>query len=48
MVKAMNFNDVAIFSVKGSNYRIYFWYMSHYDVISIIKNSDLKEKNWLF
>ena len=31
MVKAMNFNEVAIFSIKGSNYRTYFWYMSQYD-----------------
>ena len=37
MQKALNFNDVAIASVKGSNYRIYFWYMSQYGVISIIK-----------
>ena len=48
MVKTMNFNDAAIVSVKASNYRTYFWHMSQYDVISIIKNSDLKEKNGLF
>ena len=32
MQKAMNFNDVAIVSVKGIDYRINFWYMSvfHY------------------
>ena len=48
MVKAMKFNDVAIVSVKEINYRTYFWYMSQYDVISRIKNSDLKEKNGLF
>ena len=29
MQKAMNFNDVAIVSVKGSHYRIHFWYMSN-------------------
>ena len=28
MQKAMNFNDVAIVSVTGNDYRIYFWYMS--------------------
>ena len=28
MQKAMNFNDVAIVSVKGNDYRIHFWYMS--------------------
>ena len=27
----MNFNDVAIVSVKGSDYRIHFWYMSKGD-----------------
>ena len=26
--KAMNFNDVAIVSVKGSYFRIHFWYIS--------------------
>ena len=28
MQKAMNFNDVAIVSVKGNDYRIHFWYMT--------------------
>ena len=28
MQKAMSFNDVAIVSIKGSDYRIHFWYMS--------------------
>ena len=28
MQKAMNFNDVAILSIKGNDYRIHFWYMS--------------------
>ena len=27
MQKAMNFNDVAIVSVKESDYRIHFWYV---------------------
>ena len=45
--KAMNFNDVAIVSIKGSDYRIHFWYMSKDDAINIIKNSDLKEKSGL-
>ena len=26
--KAMNFNDVAIVSIKENDYRINFWYMS--------------------
>ena len=40
MQKAMNFNDVAIVSVKGSDYRIHFWYMSKNDTINIMKNSN--------
>ena len=41
----MNFNDVAIVSVKGSDYRIHFWYMSKNDAINIMKNSNLNEKS---
>ena len=44
MQKAMNFNDVAIVSVKGNDYRIHFWYMSKNDAISIIHNSNLIDK----
>ena len=44
MQKAMSFNDVAIVSIKGSNYRIYFWYMSKDDAISIMHNSNLINK----
>ena len=43
----MNFNDVAIVSVKGSDYRIHFWYMSKDDVINIMKNFHLNEKSGL-
>ena len=43
----MNFNNVAIFSVKGSDYRIHFWYMRKDDVINIMKSSDLNEKTGL-
>ena len=32
MQEAINFNDIAIVSVKGSDYRIYFWYMSKDDL----------------
>ena len=38
--KAMNFNIVAIVSIKGNYYRIHFWYMSKDDAINIMKNSD--------
>ena len=45
MQKAMNFNDVAIVSIKGNNYRIHFWYMSIKDAIVLMTNSNLKDKN---
>ena len=44
MQKAMSFNDVAIVYVKGSAYRIHFWYMSKDDAISLIDNSNLINK----
>ena len=44
MQKAMNFNDVAIVSIKGNDYRIHFWYMSKYDAINIMNNFSLREK----
>ena len=47
MQKAMNFNDVAIVSVEGSDCRIHFWYMSKDDAINIMTNSDLNEKSGL-
>ena len=36
--KAMSFNDVAIAYVKGSAYRIHFWYMRKDDAISTMNN----------
>ena len=47
MQKALNFRNVAIVFVKGSDYRIHFWYMRKYDAISIMKNFDLNEKRGL-
>ena len=44
MQKAMNFNDVAVVSIKGNDNRIHFWYMSKDDAISIMNNSSLNEK----
>ena len=44
MQKAMNLNDVAIVSIKGSDYRIHFWYMSKNDAINLMINSSLNEK----
>ena len=43
----MNFNDDAIFSVKGSEYRIRFWYMSKDDVMNIMNNFNLDENRRL-
>ena len=47
MQKAMNFNDVAVVSIKGNDYRIHFWYMSKDNAISIMNNSNLNEKTGL-
>ena len=47
MQKAVNFNDVTIVSVKGSFYRMHFWYMSKDDATNIMNNSDLSEKSGL-
>ena len=43
----MNFNDVAIISVKESDYTIHFWYMRKDDTITIMKNSNLDLKKWI-
>ena len=52
MQRDTSFTDVAIVSIKGSDYRIYFWYMSKDDVINIMNNSNLNKKgpccNFLF
>ena len=44
MQKTMNCNDVVIVFIKGSDYRIQFWYMSKIDAINIMNNSNLNEK----
>ena len=41
------FNDVAIIYVKGSAYRIHFWYMSRDDETGIMKNSNLIDRKGL-
>ena len=45
MRKAMNFNHAAIVSIKGSDYRTHFRYISKDDVTNIMKNSNLNEKS---
>ena len=44
MQKAMNFNDIAIVSIKRNDYRIHFWYMSKDDAINKMNNPSLGEK----
>ena len=39
--KSMSFNNVAIVYVKGSAYRIHFWYMSKDDATNIMNGSNL-------
>ena len=43
----MKFNDVAIVSYKGSDFRIHFWYTSKDDAINIMNKLDLIEKTRL-
>ena len=45
MQKAMSFDNVAIVYVKGSAYRINFWYMSKDDAINIMNGSNLTDKS---
>ena len=45
MQKAVNFNNVAIVNVRGSDYRIHFWYMCKNYAINKMKNSNLNEKS---
>ena len=47
MQKTMNFNDVAIVSIKGSDYKIHFWYMCKNDAINLLSNSVLDNKGVL-
>ena len=47
----MSFNNIAIAYVKGSGYRIHFWYMSKDDAINIMTDSYLFDKTgvlWFF
>ena len=39
MQKAISFNNIAIVYIKGSAYRIHFWYMSKDDAIKIMNGS---------
>ena len=48
MQKATSFNNVAIVYVKGSAYRIHFWYMSKDDAINIMNGSNLIDKRGVY
>ena len=48
MQKATSFNNVAIVYVKGSVYRIHFWYMSKDDTINIMNGSIVVDKRGFF
>ena len=48
MQKAVSFNDVAIVYVKGTAYRIHFWYMNKDDAINLMNNSNLLNKKGVF
>ena len=43
--KAMSFNNIAIVYIKGSAYRINFWYMGINDGINIMNGSNLADKS---
>ena len=43
----MIFKNVAIVSIKGSDYRIHFCYISKNDTIILMTNSNLNDKNGL-
>ena len=47
MQKAVSFNNVAVVSAKGSDYRIHFCFMSKNDAINLINNSALSNKGVL-
>ena len=44
MQKAVSFNTTTIVDVKGTAYRIHFWYMGKDDVINMMNNSSLIDK----
>ena len=44
MQKAISFNKIAIVYIKGSAYRIHFWYMGKNDAINIMNGSNLVDK----
>ena len=48
MQKAIGFNNIAIVYIKGSAYRIHFWYLNKDDTINIMNGSILHDKKGCF
>ena len=44
MEKAISFNDIAIVSVRGNDYRIHVWYINEDEAINRTNNANLKEQ----
>ena len=44
MQKSVSFNNIAIVYIKGSAYRIHFWYMTKDDAINLMNNSSLIDR----
>ena len=44
----MSFNNVGIVYVKGSAYRVHFWYMRKDHAINIMNGSNLADKRGLY
>ena len=44
MEKAVSFNNIVVVYVKGSAYRLHFWYTSKDDAINIMNGSNLADK----
>ena len=44
MQKAIGFNNIAVVYIKGSAYRIHFWYMSKDDAVNSMNGSNLADK----
>ena len=45
MLKSLDFNYIAIVSVKTNDYKIHFWYVSKDEVINLLRNADLIGKS---
>ena len=41
----MSFNDAAMVSVRGNDYKAQFWYMSKHESINVLRNADLTKKS---